>query len=317
MRLVLLLLLVGMAAAARTGGVTALHCEQDAATYRIEPWGANSIRVRVGADPIFELPQQALLPSPPKPIGRTVSEGAECAATSGNLKAELLGGRLRFTDVSTGKLLLSENAHSVCAGSACESKMAGVKASVAPTGSISFASSADERLFGLGEHRTGRLDNHGLSLDFMDAGVYDHHHAGDIILPWYLSSKQYGFMWNMASFGAFNSTDTEIVWSSVSTPVLDFWVTTSGAAKPGGNPFKTMLGQFADATGHPPKSKHTSNPLPLGIPLSSLDRRPCVYSAGVCYGVLAVQEPLPLTDGAARRGQGVQGTKAPYFYNRD
>jgi len=65
-------------------------------------------------------------------------------------------------------------------------------------------------------------------------------------------------MWNMASFGAFNSTDTEIMWSSVATPVLDFWVTTSGAAAPDGNPFKTMLGQFADATGHPPKSKFTS-----------------------------------------------------------
>ena len=25
---------------------------------------------------------------------------------------------------------------------------------------------------------TARLDNHGISLDFMDAGVYDHHQVG-------------------------------------------------------------------------------------------------------------------------------------------
>ena len=142
--LALLPLLVGAAAD------TALHCELGAATYRIEPWGANSVRVRVGADPTVELPQQALLPGSPKPIGRTVSAGAaECSTTNGNLKTELVGGKLQFTDVSTGKLLLSETAHSVCAGgSACESRMAGVKASVAPAGSISFASTADERLFG-------------------------------------------------------------------------------------------------------------------------------------------------------------------------
>lgn len=49
--------------------------------------------------------------------------------------------------------------------------------------------------------------------------------------------------------GAFNSTDTEIRWDSAATPVLDFWVTAAPAA---GNPFKSMLGEFADVTGHPP-----------------------------------------------------------------
>ena len=268
------LLLVLAAAKASAAEVGAVHCQLDdgggdgGVTYRIEPWGENSLRVRIGSDPSAELPQQALLPQPPKPVSRIVTDGV-CGVTSGNLKATVLNGKIQFVEVSTGVLLLAETAHSVCSGgAACQAKMPGVAASVPPAGSITFASSPAERIFGLGEHRTGKLDNHGLSLDFMDAGVYDHHHAGDIILPVYFSDvpsaqpKRYGFMWNMASFGAFNSTDTEIRWDSASTPVLDFWVTTGGpstasaasaaAASVDENPFKTMLGQFADVTGHPP-----------------------------------------------------------------
>jgi alpha-D-xyloside xylohydrolase len=259
----LALLLLGAAAAvvsATDPEVTsgAVHCQLGggSVTYRMEPWGANSIRVRVGADPTIELPQQPLLAQPPKPVAHTAKDSASCNMTNGNIKVSLVGGKLHFVESSTGKLLLAETAHTVCSagGAPCSKKTPGLAASIPPPGGITFASSPDERLYGLGEHRTGRLDNHGLSLDFEDAGVYDHHHAGDIVLPFYLSSHQYGFMWNMASFGAFNSSDTEIQWSSMSTPVLDFWVTTSAAAKPGTEgDFKGMLGQFADATGHPPK----------------------------------------------------------------
>ena len=253
----------GVGPAASEAEPSAVHCahvrEGRGTTYRIEPWGANSVRVRVGDDPTIELPQQALLPQPLKPVARAATESS-CVVTNGNLKASVVGGKLQFVESSTGKLLLTERAHTVCSGGACSSKMPGVAASVPPRGGITFLSSPGERLYGLGEHRTGRLNNHGLSLDFEDAGVYDHHHAGDIVLPFYLSSNSYGFMWNMASFGAFNSSDPEISWSSMSTPVLDMWVTTGAAATPdteddvtSENGFKSMLGQFADATGHPPK----------------------------------------------------------------
>lgn len=177
-------------AAAAVTGETALHCELGGKTYRLEPWGANSIRVRVGADPAHELPQQALLPQPPKPVSRVVTDAAACSVLSGNLRAAVSSatGKLSFVDSSTGETLLEEASHSVCSGgAACLTKMAGVLKEVAPPGSITFKSSSTQRIYGLGEHRTGKLDNHGLSLDFQDAGVYDHHHAGDIILPWYMS----------------------------------------------------------------------------------------------------------------------------------
>eukprot|EP01047_Picozoa_sp_COSAG01_P009333 COSAG01_NODE_381_length_17848_cov_10.220338_21_plen_483_part_00 len=265
-----------MAAAARPiPAASPVHCRSGlsaAIHYRIEAWGRNSLRVRIGADPTMELPQQALLPRwNGSSSVATAVESADCAVANGNIQARLgPDGRLHVIESSTGALLLAERNHSVCAGGAqCAVRTPGVAARIPPPGSITFASSAGERIYGLGEHRTGRLDNHGLSLNFQDAGVYDHHHAGDIVLPFYVShtppkpqkhgqfglasgdGSSYAFMWNMASFGSFNSSDTEIHWTSASTAVLDFWVTTGGGATDT-NPFKTILSQFADATGHPP-----------------------------------------------------------------
>ena len=44
--------------------------------------------------------------------------------------------------------------------------------------------------------------------------MYDHHQGSDIVMPFYLSSRGYGFLWNMASFGSFNSTDAYVRWES-------------------------------------------------------------------------------------------------------
>ena len=154
----------GPAAAAGVDGMVdgALHCQLGAGagpTVRLEEWGANSMRVRIGADPTFELPQQALLPQPPKPVARVATDEASCVMVSGNLKAAVVGGKLQFVDASTNQLLLAETARSVCGGGPhCAATMPGVAGSVPPAGGITFASSAQERLYGLGEHRTGRLD---------------------------------------------------------------------------------------------------------------------------------------------------------------
>ena len=161
-------MLGGLATAVPSQAAIALHCTTTGGAYRIEPWGDNSIRVRMGTDPTLDPKQPALLPLKPRETVHN-SAGAECAVSSGNLDARLVSGKLVFTQVSSGATLLRELEHSVCAQ--CSSDR---------TGWMTFASSKDERIYGLGEHRTGRLDNHGISLDFMDAGVYDHHQGSDV-----------------------------------------------------------------------------------------------------------------------------------------
>merc|ERR1712166_96557 len=212
---------------------------------RFDAWGTNSIRVRIGANPSHENLQQALLPQSQSPTSIVQDS---CVTTSGNLRAEqAAGGAVRLVRVSDGALLVSELSRFSGNGSR----------------SIVFASTEDERLFGLGEHRTGKLNNKGIQLDFMDAGVYDHHQGSDIVLPFYLSSRQYGFLWNHASFGGFNSSSNTTTWTTTTTQVLDFWVTTGSicATDPScsgtdSNPYKQLMSSFADVTGHPPAMPH-------------------------------------------------------------
>ena len=77
-----------------------------------------------------------------------------------------------------------------------------------------------------------------LLYDVVCKGVYDHHQGSDIVLPFYLSSLGYGFLWNHASFGGFDSSPNATTWTTDSMRVLDFWVTTHSASSP--NPYKEV-----------------------------------------------------------------------------
>ena len=174
----------------------------------------------------------------------------------------------------------------------------------AGTVSMSFHAPRSERVFGLGQHRTGRLDSRGQLLNFTESGVYDIHQVcvcvctcvcafqtraislrsyhpvartgiahdashrrsrfavclpslntqgTDIVLPFYLSSSGYGFLWNLASFGAVDlRPNNTIIWSSSGSALVDIWVTVAPADD--AHPFHSLMQHFAHATGHPPRA---------------------------------------------------------------
>eukprot|EP01044_Picomonas_judraskeda_P021272 COSAG03_NODE_4967_length_1376_cov_68.654237_1_plen_50_part_10 len=45
----------------------------------------------------------------------------------------------------------------------------------------------------------------------------------------YQSTKGYGFLWNLASYGHFHVGADAISWSSNATLQIDYWVTTTAA----------------------------------------------------------------------------------------
>jgi hypothetical protein len=178
----------------------------------------------------------------------------------------------------------------------------------AGTVSMSFHAPSSERVFGLGQHRTGRLDNRGQLFNFTESGVYDIHQVcvcvcvcvcvlhsdeseltafvapwyqdtqkretshrlyslllnsrtvslpstqgTDIVLPFYQSSAGYGFLWNLASFGAVDLRPNDtIIWSSSGSALVDIWVTV--APPDDAHPFHSLMQHFAHATGHPPRA---------------------------------------------------------------
>lgn len=68
---------------------------------------------------------------------------------------------------------------------------------------IQFEANAKEQVYGLGEHRTGKLQNKPIWLEFQRSQVYTYSHGADVTIPFYTSSLGYGFLWNNAGFGRY------------------------------------------------------------------------------------------------------------------
>ncbi|HKN99317.1 MAG TPA: TIM-barrel domain-containing protein, partial [Pseudonocardiaceae bacterium] len=101
-----------------------------------------------------------------------------------------------------------------------------------------FAAYDGERLFGLGQHTHGRLDQKGLVLDLVQRNA-------EVTVPFLLSSRGYGFLWNMPGVGRVELAGNGTRWVADSARQLDYWVTVGD--DPAG-----ILANYADATGHPP-----------------------------------------------------------------
>jgi hypothetical protein len=127
---------------------------------KLEAFGSNSIRVRVavpGQSSVTEPAISALLASPPSSFDDTGTlsspiQSDPLSLTNGNLKIVLdpVTYQLTATRVSDSKVLLKQTA--LLFTQACVGSKPGSKSITA-----SFASTAGERVYGLGEHVTGKV----------------------------------------------------------------------------------------------------------------------------------------------------------------
>ena len=72
-----------------------------------------------------------------------------------------------------------------------------------------------------------------------------------ITVPFYVSSRQYGFLWNHPGDGTVAVGNTSIEWTSVMQKQVDFWVT-AAPANCGTSPYASIMSSYVDATGHAP-----------------------------------------------------------------
>ena len=101
-----------------------------------------------------------------------------------------------------------------------------------------FTAYDDERLYGLGQHTHGRLDQKGLVLDLVQRNA-------EVSIPFLLSSRGYGFLWNNPAVGRVELAANGTRWVADDARQLDYWVTA-------GDGPREILGHYADATGYPP-----------------------------------------------------------------
>jgi alpha-D-xyloside xylohydrolase len=217
-----------------TAGNGALEWAGERERIRIEPWGADSLRVRgaLWQHIRSDLPGALLPPGPSQP-GLEVSAGL-ARITNGDLTAECsASGRLRFFRASDGQELLAEVIPHFSAPPARR---------YAPVGGLHrievlFEARAGERLYGLGQHRHGLLDQKGTVIDLVQRNT-------EVSIPFMLSSLGYGFLWNHPGIGRVELGASATRWVSEAARQWDYWVT---AGDPAG-----ILRHYGEAVGRAP-----------------------------------------------------------------
>jgi alpha-D-xyloside xylohydrolase len=101
-----------------------------------------------------------------------------------------------------------------------------------------FAAYRDEKIYGLGQHSHGRFDQKGMVLDLLQRN-------GEVTIPFAVSSRGYGFLWNNPAVGRVEFAANGTRWISDRARQIDYWITT--ADTPAG-----ILAHYAEATGHAP-----------------------------------------------------------------
>jgi len=221
----------------------------DGETLVVEPWGANSLRVRAVPMGAVTEPGWALLPPTDDSPTEVQIDGGRARLVHGGITAELVAGQqfdcqvgyavstccVAFLD-RDGKTLLRE----ADAGGALKLQARHYRPIVGGDHRIiaSFESDPDEHLAGMGLYQQELMDLKGCTLELA-------HRNSQASVPFVMSSAGYGFLWHNPAIGraTFGANRTE--WEADSAKQLDYWVTA------GDSPAQ-IAAQYAEATGHAP-----------------------------------------------------------------
>ncbi|WP_017975265.1 glycoside hydrolase family 31 protein [Actinopolyspora halophila] len=210
---------------------------------RIEPWGRDGLRVRVGRHGVTDDVPGALVEPPVRADvdvrinedGGRIVNGALAAVVELVSTDTGLVPVLAFRRGDTGAELLSERrAHFWWPGPRSFFEHGGGYGRLEQR----FHAYEGEKLFGLGQHTHGRLDQKGLVLDLVQRN-------GEVSIPFLVSSRGYGLLWNTPGVGRVELAENGTRWVSDSARGIDYWVTA------GDDPAGIMQ-RYAEATGHPP-----------------------------------------------------------------
>lgn len=213
---------------------------------RIEPWGDDSFRVRAGLGNIVDGLPGALDVAPDGTVPKLFEkdDGRQVSVTNGAITAVVTEAdgdsnryvlSTRFVRSDTGVELTAEQpAHFWWPGPRVFTARGGGRYRLEQH----FRAYEDERLFGLGQRTHGRLDQKGMALDLF-------HRNGEVSIPFVISSRGYGFLWNNPAVGHVELAANRTRWVADAARQIDYWIT-AGSPAP-------VLARYADITGHPPQ----------------------------------------------------------------
>ncbi|MFD0775342.1 TIM-barrel domain-containing protein [Streptomonospora algeriensis] len=202
---------------------------------RVEPWGADSVRVRAGLYRLHSGIPGALDERPAADAEIRV-KGDTAHLVNGEITAEVDDdGMLRFLRSSSqAELLAEQRAHFWWPGSRTYTSTGNGYYRIEQL----FAAYEGERMFGLGQHTHGLFDQKGAVVDLVQRNA-------EVSIPFLFSSRGYGLLWNSPAVGRVELAGNGTRWVSDSARQIDYWVTA------GADP-AAIMANYAGATGHAP-----------------------------------------------------------------
>jgi len=217
----------------------------DAETLWIEPWGANSLRVRATKMNHMQKEDWALIPQEYQEADIDIGD-EECCIRNGNIRAVITkGGLLTFYNGDGKKLLeeYSRNRRDLFSRTCSALEIEAREFKPIPGGdyrlTVRFESlDPNERIYGMGQYQQPYLNLKGVDLELA-------HRNSQASIPFAISSLGYGLLWNNPAVGRAVFGKNIMSFEAESTKQLDYWVTVGGAPS-------EILEAYAMVTGRVP-----------------------------------------------------------------
>lgn len=231
----------------------------------IEPWGKNSLRVRMTRESVMDMNDWALIDTPELTESEICIEEVEllepwiptdqqdnyrqmrqtATVTNGEITAHVNAeGWVTFLD-KNGNVLVEEywrdrnRIDRYCVPLRIEARdLRPIPGSGDFALTLRFEAYEDEKIFGLGQYQEKVLNKKGATLELA-------HRNCQASVPFMLSSRGYGMLWNNPAIGTVTFGTNKTEWTVKSTKKLDYFITA------GQSPAQ-IEEQYADAVGKVP-----------------------------------------------------------------
>ena len=102
-----------------------------------------------------------------------------------------------------------------------------------------FEANDNERIYGMGQYQQKQLNLKGCKLELAQRN-------SQASVPFYLSSKGYGFLWNNPGIGEVSFANNLTEWISIDSDFIDYWICVEDTPK-------QIISSYTDVTGHAPQ----------------------------------------------------------------
>ncbi|MGI6173695.1 MAG: TIM-barrel domain-containing protein [Christensenellales bacterium] len=209
---------------------------------QIEPWGKNALRVRATMQRDFSCEDFALLPQEARPCQITV-DGDRGSITNGKITAVVDKGTIAFADADGNELLSEQWQGASMPLPKFVSLKYPAREYIPLKGGahrLEYRLNAyrGEKLYGMGQYQDGTLNKKGATFELAQRN-------SQASVPFVLSDRGYGFLWNNPAVGKATFAENKTEWVANVTDGLDYWITADDTPA-------LILQNYLHATGLPP-----------------------------------------------------------------